>query len=226
MWWSRIRVCEQKKFSAWERLINYELKVESNEYQRKIDSSLFVGKLSWCFIDDDSGVKSSLSNPSGEFPLKWGALDNFNEPFIFWVTSVQDAIYSCTGQLETCDHSTPVSLLMKNQNASRCNRPHDRTSHLPLSFCLSFNLIGEVEITFVELVNSNIAVLSSTCITLSGWVNGNGVCRLIRTTQTVEIIGETHSRDQNDPWRGRSLPRTLCDRIWLQTYLVELFWTH
>jgi hypothetical protein len=69
---------------------------------------------------------------------------------------------------------------MTNQNASRCNKPHDNTLHLPLSFCLSFNLVCEVEITFVELVNSDIAILSSTCVTLSGWVDGNGICRMIK----------------------------------------------
>lgn len=191
---------------------------------KRTSTHLFFVEMSGCFIDDDSGVKVSLSNPSGALPLKWGASDNSNEPFIFWVTCVQDALYSFTGHLETCDHSTPANLLMKNQNASRCTRPDDSTLHLPLSFCLSFNLIGEVEITFVELVNSNIAILSTTCVTLSGWVNSNGVCRVIRTTRTVEIIGETHLRDQNDPWHGQSLPRIFCDRIWLQIYLVALLW--
>jgi hypothetical protein len=75
---------------------------------------------------------------------------------------------------------------MKNQNASRCNRLHDNTLHLPLSFCLSFNLVREVEITFVKLVNSNIAILSATSVAFSGRVDSNGICGLIRTSSYFE----------------------------------------
>jgi hypothetical protein len=58
--------------------------------------------------------------------------------------------------------------------------PKDNSLHLPLSHCLSFNLVCEVKITFVELVNSNIAIFSSTCVPFSSWINGNGICRPIR----------------------------------------------
>ena len=95
--WSPIRVCEQKKFSVYVRLVGYELKVGLNENYAKMDSSLFVEKLSWCLNDDDSGVKFSLSNLSEGTSAKMRGIRQLQQNFILWVASVQDAVYSSTG---------------------------------------------------------------------------------------------------------------------------------
>jgi hypothetical protein len=101
----------------------------------------------------------------------------------------------------SCGHSIPASLFMKNQNASRCNRLHDNTLHLPLSFCLSFNLVREVEITFVKLVNSNIAILSAACVALSGWIDSNRICRTVRNYSS-------YSKGRRNSLKGPKCPLT------------------
>jgi len=101
--------------------------------------------------------------------------------------------------------------------------PNDNSLHLPLSLCLSFNFVCEVKITFVELVNSNIAIFSSTCVAFSVRVNSNGICGPIRLCSCGFEIGKTYSTGRNVLWRDRSPPRKSCDRIWLRICLVELF---